>query len=148
MQMEALLYASEMARRSLPNVIKAEYEAKRLYPAVDIAAFCFGIADLRPPNFAEIHARGRRGRLELDHRDLIPPWGHRLLHGEAEKPTMPVWFDRNEDALPSRWTGMVGKENDGHTGNGRHKANSIQSIFRHLHATYNGQLQAQAYRTV
>lgn len=26
----------------------------------------------RPPNFAEIHARGRRGRLEFDHRDLIP----------------------------------------------------------------------------
>lgn len=27
------------------------------------------------PNFAEIHARGRRGRLEYVHRDLIPPLG-------------------------------------------------------------------------
>ena len=95
MQMEALLYASEMARRSLPNVIKAEYKTKRLYPA-DIAAFCLDIADPRPPNFAEIHARGRRGRLEYDHRDLIPPWGYRLLHGETEKPTMAVWHDRYE----------------------------------------------------
>ena len=44
----------------------------------------FGSADPRGPNFAEIHARGRRGRLESDHRDLIPPWGHGLLHGEAK----------------------------------------------------------------
>ena len=35
----------------------------------------FFLADPRPPNFAEIHARGRRGRLEYDHRDLIPPLG-------------------------------------------------------------------------
>ena len=45
----------------------------------------WGSADPRGPNFAEIHARGRRGRLESDHRDLIPPWGHGLLHGEAER---------------------------------------------------------------
>ena len=63
------------------------------------------------PNFAEIHARGRRGRLGLGHRDLIPPWGHGLLHGEAEKPTMPVWYDRNGSALPSCLTRMVGKDN-------------------------------------
>ena len=91
----------------------------------------FFLADPRPPNFAEIHARGRRGRLEYDHRDLIPPWGHRLLHGEAEKPTMLVWLDRNEVALPSRQTGMVGSDNDGHAGHGRHKANSMWSILRH-----------------
>ena len=62
----------------------------------------FSSADPRGPNFAEIHARGRRGRLELGHRDLIPPWGHRLLHGEERKPTMPVCFDCNEGAFPSR----------------------------------------------
>ena len=71
----------------------------------------WGSADPRPPNFAEIHARGRRGRLGLGHRDLIPPWGHGLLHGEAEKPTMPVWYDRNGSALPSCLTRMVGKDN-------------------------------------
>ena len=49
--------------------------------------------------------------MEYDHRDLIPPWGHRLLHGEAEKPTMPVWLDRYGGALPSRQTGLVGKDN-------------------------------------
>ena len=56
----------------------------------------WGSADPRGPNFAEIHARGRRGRLESDHRDLIPPWGHGLLHGDEEKPTMAVWHDRYE----------------------------------------------------
>ena len=56
----------------------------------------FSCEDPRPPNFAEIHARGRRGRLESDHRDLIPPWGHGLLHGEEKKPTMAVWHDRYE----------------------------------------------------
>ena len=71
----------------------------------------FGSVDPRGPNFAEIHARGRRGRLESEPRDLIPPWMYRLLHGETEKPTMPVWLDRNGGALPSRRTGMVGKDN-------------------------------------
>ena len=136
-----------MAWRSLPNVIKAEYEEKRLYPAVDIAAFCLDIADPRPPNFAEIHARGRRGRLEYDHRDLIPPWGHRLLHSEEGKPTMPVCFDRNGGAFPSQRTGMVGKDNNERAGHGRHKANSIR-ISSTIHAAYDGQLQAQVYRTV
>ena len=50
----------------------------------------FFLADPRGPNFAEIHARGRRGRLVSEPRDLIPPWGYRLLHGEAEKPTTAV----------------------------------------------------------
>ena len=50
------------------------------------AYFHFVRSDPRAPNFAEIHARGRRGRLEYDHRDLIPPWGYRLLHGETGKP--------------------------------------------------------------
>ena len=60
------------------------------------AYFHFVHSDPRGPNFAEIHARGRRGRLEYDHRDLIPPWGYRLLHGETEKPNMAVWHDRYE----------------------------------------------------
>ena len=68
-------------------------------------------ADPRGPNFAEIHARGRRGRLEFDHRDLIPPWGHRLLHGEERKPSMAVWLDCNRGALPSWLTRMVDKGN-------------------------------------
>ena len=76
----------------------------------------FSCTDPRGPNFAEIHARGRRGRLEYDHRDLIPPWGHGLLHGEKGKPTMPVCFDRNEGALPSRRTEMVGKDSGGTAG--------------------------------
>ena len=58
----------------------------------------FVLWKLRPPapNFAEIHARGRRGRLESDHRDLIPPWGYGLFHGKAEKPTIAVWLDQYE----------------------------------------------------
>ena len=56
----------------------------------------FGSVDPRGPNFAEIHARGRRGRLESEPRDLIPPWGHGLFHGETEKPTMAVWHDQRE----------------------------------------------------
>ena len=71
----------------------------------------FLLADPRGPTFAEIHARGRRGRLEYDHRDLIPPWDQGLLHGEDGKPTILVSFDRNEGALPSQRTGMVGKDN-------------------------------------
>ena len=71
----------------------------------------WGSADPRPPNFAEIHARGRRGRLEYDHRDLIPPWGHGLLHSEAEKPTMAVWHDRYDGVFPSWLTAMTGKDN-------------------------------------
>lgn len=68
---------------------------QRLF-APSVSSFClpihvFSLQTPRPPNFAEIHARGRRGRLESDHRDLIPPWGHGLFHGEAEKPTMAVW---------------------------------------------------------
>ena len=65
----------------------------------------------RVPNFAKIYARGGRGLLQTAPWDLIPPWGHRLLHGEAEKPTMPVWLDRYGGALPSRRTGLVGKDN-------------------------------------
>lgn len=68
-------------------------------------------ADPRGPNFAEIHARGRRGRLESDYRDLIPPWGHGLLHGEEEKPTMAVWHDRHEGVFPSWLTAVAGKGN-------------------------------------
>ena len=67
--------------------------------------------------------------MEYDHRDLIPPWGRRLLHVEAKKPTMPVCFDRNGGALPSRQTGTVDKVNDGRTGHGRDKANSLRSIL-------------------
>ena len=92
----------------------------------------FGSADPRGPNFAEIHARGRRGRLEYDHRDLIPPWGRRLLHGEAKKPTTAVCFDRNGGALPSRRTGIVGKDNNRRADHGRDKANSLRSILRHI----------------
>ena len=61
-----------------------------------VCRFVVFLSDPRGPNFAEIHARGRRGRLESDHRDLIPPWGHGLLHGEAEKSTMAVWHDQHE----------------------------------------------------
>ena len=57
--------------------------------------------------------------MEYDHRDLIPPWGHGLLHGEEGKPTMPVCFDRNEGALPSQWTSMVGRDNRGMIGHSR-----------------------------
>ena len=96
------------------------------------AYFHFVRSDPRPPNFAEIHARGRRGRLEYDHRDLIPPWGHGLLHSEAEKPTTPVCFDRNGGALPSRQTGTVDKGNDGCAGHGRHTENCIRSVLRHI----------------
>ena len=71
----------------------------------------FSCADPRPPNFAEIHARGRRGRLESDHRDLIPPWGHRFFHGEAGKPTMAVWHDQYDGVFPSWRTAMAGKGN-------------------------------------
>lgn len=98
----------------------------------EIRAFFFVLVDPRLPNFAEIHARGRRGRLEYDHRDLIPPWGHRLFFDEAETPTMPVWLDRNGDTLPSRQTGTVDKVNDGRSGHGRHKAISMRSLLRHI----------------
>ena len=96
------------------------------------AYFHFVRSDPRPPNFAEIHARGRRGRLESVHRDLIPPWGHGLLHGEEGKPTIPVCYDRNGDTLPSRQTGTVDKVNDGRSGHGRHKAISMRSLLRHI----------------
>ena len=84
----------------------------------------------RGPNFAEIHARGRRGRLELDHRDLIPPWGHGLLHGEAGKPTMAVWHDGNGGALPSQLTAMAGRDNRGMTAHNRILLGSRQPIRR------------------
>ena len=71
----------------------------------------WGSANPRGPNFAEIHARGRRGRLESDHRDLFPPWGHRLFHGEAGKPTMAVWHDRYDGVFPSWLTAVAGKGN-------------------------------------
>ena len=90
----------------------------------------FGSADPRGPNFAEIHARGRRGRLEYDHRSLIPPWGHGLLRGEAGKPAMPVCFDRNGDALSSRRTGMVGGESRGMTPHSSSEFGGIQLIQR------------------
>ena len=93
------------------------------------AYFYFVHSDPRPPNFAEIHARGRRGRLEFDHRDLIPPWGHEHFFREEEKPSIPVSHDRNGDTLPSRQTGTVDKVNDGRTGHGRDKANSLRSIL-------------------
>lgn len=96
-----------------------------------VCRFVVFLSDPRGPNFAEIHARGRRGRLEYIHRDLIPPWGHRLLHGKVKKPTTPVCFDRNGGALPSWRTGMVGKSNDGCAGHGRDKANSLRSILQH-----------------
>ena len=83
-----------------------------LYP-IFVCRFVVFLSDPRGPNFAEIHARGRRGRLEYDYRDLIPPWGHGLLHSEAEKPTTPVCFDRNDSASPSRRTEMVGKDSGG-----------------------------------
>ena len=101
-----------------------------MYPA-GYGRFYFETADPRGPNFAEIHMRGRRGRLEYEHRDLIPPWGHGLFQGEAEKPTTPVCFDRNGGALPSRRTGMVGRDNDGRVGHGRDKANSLRSLLQH-----------------
>lgn len=44
----------------------------------------------RAPNFAEFHARGGGGRLPVMPRDLIPPRGRTLLHGEAGKPTSAV----------------------------------------------------------
>ena len=77
--------------------------------------FVVFLSDLRGPNFAEIHARGRRGRLESDHRDLIPPWDHGLLQGEAGKATMPVWLDRYEGVflhgrLPWRARTAVGRQ--------------------------------------
>ena len=100
-----------------------------------VCRFVFVHSDPRGPNFAKIHARGRRGRLEYDHRDLIPPWGHEHFFREEEKPTMPVCFDRNGGALPSRRTGMVGKSNDGCAGHGRDKANSLRSILRHIRST-------------
>lgn len=66
--------------------------------------------------------------MEFDHRDLIPPWGHGLFPGEAEKPTMPVWLDRNGGALPSRWTTMVGRGNCTMTVHGRRIFGSRQPI--------------------
>ena len=69
--------------------------------------------------------------MEYDHRDLIPPWGHGLIHGEEGKSTMTVCFDRNGGALPSRRTGMVCKDNDGRASHGRHKANSMRCILQH-----------------
>ena len=99
-----------------------------LYP-IFVCRFVVFLSDPRPPNFAEIHARGRRGRLEFDHRDLIPPWGHEHFFREEEKPSIPVSHDRNGDTLPSRQTGTVDKVNDGRTGHGRDKANSLRSIL-------------------
>ena len=77
-----------------------------LYP-IFVCRFVVFLSDPRGPNFAEIHARGRRGRLESDHRDLIPPWGHGLLQGEAGKATMLVCFDRYEGVFHhggQRWS--------------------------------------------
>ena len=34
-----------------------------------------------PPNFAKIHAKVGRGRLEVALRDLIPPWGYTRCAG-------------------------------------------------------------------
>ena len=42
---------------------------------------------------------------------MIPPWGHGLFHGEAEKPTMPVWHDRYDGVFPSWLTAVAGKGN-------------------------------------
>jgi hypothetical protein len=39
------------------------------------------------------------------------------------------WLDRNGDTLPSRQTGIVGKDNNRRADHGRHKANSTRSIL-------------------
>jgi len=58
----------------------------------------------RAPNFAEFHARGGGGRLPVMPRDLIPPRGRTLLHGEAGKPTSAVGV-ASPKAVPRRGGG-------------------------------------------
>lgn len=58
----------------------------------------------RAPNFAEFHARGGGGRLPVMPRDLIPPRGRTLLHGEAGKPTSAVGV-ASPNAVPQRGGG-------------------------------------------
>ena len=62
----------------------------------------------RVPNFAEIYARVGRGLQPPDFRDLIPPWGHTLLHGEAGKLTKEVGFASPRD-VPWRGGGLGGR---------------------------------------
>ena len=60
--------------------------------------------DPRGPNFAEICVRLGRGLQPPDFRDLIPPLGHTLLHGEAEKLTRKVGV-ASPKAVPQRGGG-------------------------------------------
>ena len=118
-----------------------------MYPAVDIAAFCFGIADPRPPNFAEIYARGRRGRLEYDHRNLIPPWGHRLFSAKQKSPpwqsaliAIKVHYHHSGQG----WWAKVTTAVQDTTGTRQ----TAYGAFFGIYAAHDEQLQSPAHRTV
>ena len=60
--------------RKQKKALKVGCTLRHLRRASDFQSFLTFLAiDPPVPNFAKIHAKGRRGRLELNHRDLIPP---------------------------------------------------------------------------
>ena len=72
----------------------------------------------RAPNFAEFHARGGGGRLPVMPRDLIPPRGRTLLHGEAGKPTSAVGVAQPKDGLVGAFGLAFGRRTAAKSGEG------------------------------
>ena len=117
-----------------------------MYP-VGYGRFCSETADPRGPNFAEIHARGRRGRLEYDQKDLIPPRGHRHFSAKQKSPpcrsgliAMEVHYHHGGQGW---WAGTMTDVQD--TAGTRQTA---YGAFFDIRATYDGQMQSPEHRTV
>ena len=93
----------------------------------------------RAPNFAEFHARGGGGRLPVMPRDLIPPRGRTLLHGEAGKPTSAVGVS-SPKAVPRRGGGLTFGRRAAHGGWFRRRAGQPSGV----RAAHGGQRRARA----